>query len=197
MRIQSITFVQSIGNPRQIAHFPAAAGGEVAVVGRSNVGKSSLINFLMGHDVARTSRTPGRTRLINIFLVNDRFHLVDLPGYGYAGGKPKDDLAWAPLIEAYVMARPSLRGFLLLMDARHFPMAADIEAATWMDVMGKPYIVVLTKIDKVNQSGRSTLKHTTAEFFAEHPMARGPIYTSIPDNKGKIELLNAMNELLQ
>jgi GTP-binding protein len=169
----------------------------MAVVGRSNVGKSSLINFLVGHDVARTSRTPGRTRLINIFLINERFHFVDLPGYGYAGGKPKDDLAWAPLIETYVMSRPGLHGFLLLMDARHFPMAADIEAAAWMDVMGKPYIVVLTKIDKVNQSGRSALKKLTAEFFAGHPMARGPIYTSVPGNKGKHELLHAMSELLQ
>ena len=83
------------------------------------------------------------------------------------------------------------------MDARHFPMEADIEAASWMDILGKPYIVVLTKIDKVNQSGRSALKQSTALFFAAHALARGPIYTSVPDAKGKNELLNAMNELFQ
>lgn len=196
MSIHSIVFVRSVGTPSQIAQCAPAPDGEIAVVGRSNVGKSSLINFLAGTTIARTSRTPGRTRLVNIFLVDDRYHFIDLPGYGYASGNDKERRGWAPLIEAFVKARHDLHGFLLLMDARHFPMASDLDAAAWMEELGYPYVVVLTKTDKLSQSEFVKLKRAVPAFCTEHPLARGPIYTSVLKNKGKTELLKAVQELL-
>jgi GTP-binding protein len=136
----------------------ASAGGwrpeptlpEVAFAGRSNVGKSSVINRLVNRKkLARVSNTPGRTREINFFRVNDDFVLVDLPGYGYAKISKEARAAWKPLIEGYLRTSPTLRGIVQLLDARHDPSRDDLQMLEFLAELGVPTIVVATKTDKL------------------------------------------------
>src|SRR5215468_2913141 len=123
-------FVISAAQPSE---FPAPSWPEIAVVGRSNVGKSSLINALVGQPgLARTSRTPGRTRLINWFAIDERFFLVDLPGYGYADVSQALRDSWRPLIEGYLAERTSLAGVLLLIDIRRGVQDEELDFAPWL-----------------------------------------------------------------
>lgn len=148
------TFVTSAASPKD---FPPPTLPELAVVGRSNVGKSSLINALVGQEgLARTSRTPGRTQLINWFAVDaqPKFYLVDLPGYGYAKvpGAMKD--AWKPLIETYLSKRTSLAGVLLLIDIRRGPEDEELDFVPWLAERGVQLVVALTKADKLAKNKR-------------------------------------------
>ncbi|HTK47392.1 MAG TPA: ribosome biogenesis GTP-binding protein YihA/YsxC [Gemmatimonadaceae bacterium] len=136
----------------------ATAGGwrppselpEVAFAGRSNVGKSSLLNRLVKRKAfARVSGTPGRTREINFFKVNDRFVLVDLPGYGYAQISKARKAEWRPLIEGYLRSAPELRGVVLLLDVRHAPSRDDLQMLDFLAELGAPTVVALTKTDKL------------------------------------------------
>src|SRR5215470_13709180 len=130
----------------QASEFPAPSWPEVAVVGRSNVGKSSLINALVGQaGLARTSRTPGRTRLVNWFAIDERFFLVDLPGYGYAEVSQAMRDSWRPLIESYLGERKSLAGVLLLIDIRRGPSDAELDFLPWLAERDMPVAVALTK----------------------------------------------------
>jgi len=123
---------------------------EIAFAGRSNVGKSSLLNRLVRRKAfARVSNTPGRTREINFFKVNDRFVLADLPGYGYAQISKERKAEWLPLIEGYLRLSPALRGVVQLLDARHSPSKDDLQMLDFLADIGAPTIVVLTKIDKL------------------------------------------------
>jgi GTP-binding protein len=129
---------------------PESALPEIAFAGRSNVGKSSLLNRLVRRKAfARVSNTPGRTREINFFKVNDRFVLVDLPGYGYAKIAKSRKAEWRPLIEGYLRASTALRGVVQLLDARHDPSTDDLEMLDFLADVGVPTVVVLTKIDKL------------------------------------------------
>lgn len=146
-------FVISAAKPDE---FPAEDLPELAVVGRSNVGKSSLINTLVGQSgLARTSRTPGRTRLVNWFEVDGRFHFVDLPGYGYAAVTRDMRESWKPLIEAYLAKRTTLAGVLLLVDARRGPQDEELDFAPWLAARGIPIVVALTKADKLSKHQRA------------------------------------------
>ncbi|HET6585896.1 MAG TPA: ribosome biogenesis GTP-binding protein YihA/YsxC [Nannocystaceae bacterium] len=136
----------------------ASAGGwrppnelpEVAFAGRSNVGKSSLLNRLVKRKAfARVSNTPGRTREINFFAVNGRFVLVDLPGYGYAQISKARKAEWLPLIEGYLRSAPELRGVVQLLDVRHAPSRDDLQMLDFLAEIGAPTIVALTKVDKL------------------------------------------------
>jgi GTP-binding protein len=136
----------------------ASAGGwrpeptlpEVAFAGRSNVGKSSVINRLVNRKkLARVSNTPGRTREINFFRVNDDFVLVDLPGYGYARISKEARAAWKPLIDGYLRTSPMLRGIVQLLDARHDPTRDDLQMLEFLADLGVPTILVATKTDKL------------------------------------------------
>jgi GTP-binding protein len=137
----------------------AAPGGgpppnlpEVAVAGRSNVGKSSLLNALLGRRaLARTSRTPGRTRQINFFLVNERFVLVDLPGYGFAVGSEAERRSWGPLVEGFLRERRTLRGVVLLVDVRRGIEADEGDLLAFLASVALPAAVVATKIDKLGR----------------------------------------------
>lgn len=150
MKITSAEFVTSAVKDTQ---YPAGALVEVALAGRSNVGKSSLINKVVNRrKLARTSNTPGRTRLINFFLVNGQFHLVDLPGYGYAKVSVAERESWGRMIENYLTGRSNLRGVLLLIDCRHPPTALDIEVFNWFKDSGIPVAVIATKADKLSRS---------------------------------------------
>ena len=143
----------------------AAAGGwrpeptlpEVAFAGRSNVGKSSLINVLVHRKkLARVSNTPGRTREINFFSVNGEFILADLPGYGYARVSKERKASWRPLIEGYLRGSPSLRGVVQLLDARRSPSDDDLQMLEFLARVGTPSIIIATKVDKLPKAERTT-----------------------------------------
>jgi GTP-binding protein len=128
---------------------PDASLPEVAFAGRSNVGKSALLNALVRRRAAaRVSRTPGRTREVNFFQVNDEFILVDLPGYGYARVAKERRAEWRPLIEGYVRRSPQLRGLVLLLDSRREPTADDRAMLDFLADVGLPTLVAITKMDK-------------------------------------------------
>ena len=157
----------------------AGAGGEppvgppeVAFAGRSNVGKSSLLNCLVGRGtLARTSRTPGRTRQINFFLVNERLALVDLPGYGFAVGPEAERRAWGPLIEHYLCTRESLRGVVVLVDVRRGVEADDAQLLAFLAAVGRPAAVVVTNSDQLPAGGRrAALVHARARVPASVPV---------------------------
>ena len=150
MRVTSATFVKSATSPE---HYPRDGRPEIAFMGRSNVGKSSLINSLLGvKGLARTSSTPGRTQLINFFLINDAFYFVDLPGYGYARVPRDVKKHWGPMVEKYLATRPGLVLSILITDSRHEPTELDLLMKEWLETRGKPFIIVATKADKLSSN---------------------------------------------
>jgi GTP-binding protein len=147
-----VTSSQYITSVVSLAQLPEARLPEVAFAGRSNVGKSSLINSLLGHRrLAQTSSTPGKTQMLNFFLVNERLYFVDLPGYGYAKVARSLRDRWGQLVEPYIRRRETLAGVIHLVDCRHEPTEADQLLAEWLDSHGIPTLVVLTKADKLSR----------------------------------------------
>lgn len=147
-----VEFVGAIAEPGQP---PPERLPQVAIAGRSNVGKSTLINRLVGRkNLARTSKRPGRTQEINFFRVDDRFLLVDLPGYGFARAPRDVRERWGPLIEGYLGGGGDLLGIVLLIDARRGPTPDDRELVDYLAATGIPTLFALTKIDKLNRAGR-------------------------------------------
>lgn len=143
-------FVLSANKPE---HFPADGLPEVAFLGRSNVGKSSLINAITAQSgLAFTSNTPGRTQSINFYRIDDSFYFVDLPGYGYAKVPMAYKQEWARLIESYLQERKTLEMSFLILDARRGWMDKDLDLKEWLEANNHPYRVVASKIDKLNQS---------------------------------------------
>jgi len=139
---------------------------EIAFVGRSNVGKSSLLNALLGRKkLALVSSTPGKTRLINYFLINNVYYFVDLPGYGYAKIAKKETAKWQNMIETYLLNSKQLKLVLLLADVRREPMISDMQMADWLNYYKIPYAFILTKTDKVSHNQlQKTLKLYGDEF---------------------------------
>ncbi|MHB8772032.1 MAG: ribosome biogenesis GTP-binding protein YihA/YsxC [Syntrophales bacterium] len=153
MKVLTAEFVLSAKAP---AHYPPALLPEIAFAGRSNVGKSSLINALVKKKgLARTSNTPGRTQEINFFRVNGRFGFIDLPGYGYAKVPEAIKRNWGPMIETYLRERETLRLVVLILDVRRDPSEEDCQLLGWLRHYSLPVLVVLTKIDKVSRSQRA------------------------------------------
>jgi len=142
--------VEFITSAADLAGRPEEVLPEFAFVGRSNCGKSSLINYFLGRkSVARTSGTPGKTRLLNYFLINDRYYLVDLPGYGFAKvGKVLRE-SWLRLMRAYLFAGDRPLAVFMLVDVRHAPSVEDREMASWLREAGHPFALAVTKIDKI------------------------------------------------
>jgi GTP-binding protein len=157
----AVEFLTSSWQPHQ---FPPDQGVEVAFAGRSNAGKSSALNAITGRkDLARTSKTPGRTQLINFFALNERQRVADLPGYGYAKVPEKMRKHWRELMERYVETRASLGGILIVMDSRHPLTEFDCQMLEWTGAQNVPTHLLLTKADKLSRGeSASTLKKVRA-----------------------------------
>ena len=153
MVVKHAEFIKSAVKPKD---FPPPDLPEVAFVGRSNVGKSSLINVLANRKgLVRTSSTPGRTQLINFFDINGTLTLVDLPGYGYAKAPPEVRKQWGPMIETYLAKRENLRAVVLILDIRRIPSDGDLDMLGWLERYDIPPIIVLTKCDKLSKNDRT------------------------------------------
>ncbi len=150
MKITSARYLTSVVNSKDILKDDMV---EFAFVGRSNVGKSSLINALVGQkNLAKTSSTPGLTKMINYFVVNERFRIVDLPGYGYAKTGHKHIANWAGLMEDYLLNSPNLKTVFVLLDSRHKPNELDKMMLEFLNNYQIPYLIIATKVDKIAKS---------------------------------------------
>ena len=188
--IKQAAFLPSVGAGTP---YPPAACCEIAVVGKSNVGKSSLINSLCNnHKLARTSQTPGKTRLINFFLLNRAFHLVDLPGYGFARAGKEEQRSWSGLIEAYLGSGRVTHLFLLL-DIRHAPTADDRQMYQWLLYYGVPFTLVATKSDKLARSRRQQAANAAAKALGAPPFA---IPFSAQTGEGRAALTERIGQIL-
>jgi len=171
----SVQFIQSAAHYKEL---PAPAGAEYAVLGRSNVGKSTFINHALASGaLARVSKRPGKTTLANLYKLDSGLYWVDLPGYGYAKASGDEKDRWSRLIADYCGKRENLAGIIWLLDIRHPGVAADMEAKAWLDSIGKPVLPVLTKGDKLS---RPMQKKQSNEYckvfgFTEVPV----IYSSL------------------
>lgn len=193
--IHKAAFVISNSNP---GNCPKPDRAEIAFIGRSNVGKSSLINMLVGQKgLAKTSQKPGKTQLINHFVINDRWYLVDLPGYGFAKINLKVKQGWENMIRTYLTKRENLCGVFVLIDSRLEPQQIDLEFLLWCGTEGVPAAIVFTKADKQSKSKtdlniRAFLKKMT-EILQEEP---DYFVTSAETSTGKAELTAFIEELV-
>ncbi len=193
MRIKQADFIKSSVFEKD---YPEELGKiEFAFVGRSNVGKSSLINSLTGRNkLAKTSKTPGRTQLINYFLINKEFYFVDLPGYGFAKVPKEMKKEWGKTMERYLMSSRKKLVFVLL-DIRRVPSNEDLDMLNWLEHFGTPFKIIFTKIDKVSNNEKfKALKEirTKLEFRNEDVF-----FHSSLNNSGKEEILNYLEECLK
>jgi GTP-binding protein len=182
-------FLKSAAQPDQ---FPAESLPEIAFLGRSNVGKSSLLNCLIGKkELAFTSATPGRTQLINFYRVGEQFHFVDLPGYGYAR-VPKDvAFQWKRLIEQYLLHRRSLGLCFLILDSRRGWMEKDLELKHWLELHNRRYMVIATKTDKLNQKEQ----RQQALNIRSQSQDSEPLPFSAPTCRGVREIWQAITKI--
>ena len=169
---------------------------EFAFAGRSNVGKSSLINGLMNRkSLARVSAEPGKTRTINYYHINDSFYFVDLPGYGYAKVSEKEKAAWGKMIERYLTGSRSLKQIFLLADIRHAPSAADKQMADWIRAAGREPVVIATKLDKINRSQRAAQLKLLRTELSLPPEAKILPYSAL-SKEGRDEIYSYLEECL-
>ena len=186
MKIKDVEFVKSAAETGQT---PADGLPQLAVAGRSNVGKSTLINYLLKRrSLARTSGKPGHTRLLNFFLVNQSFYLVDLPGYGYAAVDRRTRGEWGPMVHHYLESHPDLKLLLLLMDVRRRAEAEELNLMAWLDDQGIPFIPVLTKIDKFKPQARARQLKLWRRQLEEEGIAVPLSLVSAQAGKGREEL---------
>jgi len=194
MKIKKSEFVTSAVTKDQ---YPESELPEIAVVGRSNVGKSSLINMLLNRkNLARTSSTPGKTQLINFFDIDGKFTLVDLPGYGYARVSKEQKKTWGTIIETYLKTRKNLLEVILLVDLRHKPTAEDVQMYEWIKNFGFNGIVVGTKHDKIKKSQLQKHVKIIRETLGMEEDAVLAM-TSTMNRKGKYEVWDIFNELFE
>ena len=170
---------------------------EYAFIGRSNVGKSSLINMHTGKKgLAMTSSTPGKTMLINHFLVNDSWYIVDLPGYGYARRSKSDRQRLEGIIKGYILGREQMTNLFVLIDSRHKPQAIDMEFMEWLGENGIPFSIVFTKLDKLSPNAGKKLTADYCAALLEKWEELPPIFkTSSEDKRGRDAILEYIEEM--
>lgn len=195
MKIKSAVFS---GSSATYTQCPQASKPELALIGRSNVGKSSLINRLLGRkQLAKTSGRPGKTQLINHFLVNDAWYLVDLPGYGWAQVSKPQRQQWAKMVKAYLLHRTQLRFVLVLVDARHAPQKLDIALINWLGEHQIPFVILLTKADKASKQRVQKHWATLNRMLSKDGEVLPPVLvTSSRDRTGREELLRYIQHTL-
>ena len=193
MEIKSAKFV--ISNT-DVAKCPAPTKPEYAFIGRSNVGKSSLINMLVDRkDMAKTSGKPGKTQLINHFLINDNWYLVDLPGYGFAKVSKDVRDVFQKFISNYILERQSLMCLMVLLDSRLEPQKIDLEFMDWLGENGISFVMVFTKIDKLsNKKFNDNINHYKEEMGKHWDELPQCFYTSAEKKEGRKELLDFIQD---
>lgn len=176
---------------------PATTRHEYAFIGRSNVGKSSLINMLTGRKgLAMTSSTPGKTTLINHFLINDEWYIVDLPGYGYAQRGKQMQAQIKRIIEDYILQRGQMTCLFVLIDSRHDPQKIDMQFLEWLGENEVPFAIVFTKLDKLSSTAGKIQTKKYLDTLREQWEELPPVfYTSSADGRGRKELLDYIEEL--
>ncbi len=194
MKILSAEFVRSVTHISQI---PTQAYPEIAFAGRSNVGKSSLINCLVNRKkLALTSSSPGKTRMINYFSINDQLYFVDLPGYGYAKVPMKERDSWKQLIESYITSSQNLKGIVVIIDSRIGPTEMDFDLLGWLNHLQKRALVVATKTDKLS---RSKLLQQLKEYRGKPELSNSGtvIPFSAVTKLGKKEIWNVISSFIK
>jgi GTP-binding protein len=187
IRWQNTRFVQSVASPIQ---FPVTHLPQVAVAGHSNVGKSSLLNALFGRrNLVKTSKSPGCTRLLNLFDVDDKILIVDLPGYGFARAPKKEQARWAALIEGYLTHPPGPGLVLMLLDIRHGPKDSDLQLIDWLNAEGLRWQPVATKSDKLTGNKRTRRLYEMKQALGG---LLAPMPASALDNRG----IEALRDLI-
>lgn len=165
----------------------------MAVAGRSNVGKSSLLNWLFGRSLARVAKAPGKTRTLNFYLVNGDYYLVDLPGYGYAKVAKKLQTEWGRELERYISEEERLAGVVTLLDIRHGPTDLDLDLQELLDESGLGKVVVLTKADKVGRGQRVRMQNEVQQRLG---LATRPVAVSVRTGEGRRDVVRQIDELV-
>ena len=193
MEIKNVKFVTSVADSRKVIMDDKS---QVAFVGRSNVGKSSLINMLLKHNkLAKTSSTPGRTRLINYFQANDDVYFVDLPGYGYAKASKSEVDGWQSMIEPYLIENEQLKCVCMLVDSRYEPTVQDKQMLKFLNYYQIPFIIIATKCDKF---GKSQVKPQMVKIANFLGVGKDNVFPSSGDTGyGRLDILNKLDQFVE
>ncbi len=192
-KIKSATYIKSVSD---LKNLPKNQLPEIAFAGRSNVGKSSALNRLVNvKTLAKTSSTPGKTRLINFFLINENLYFVDLPGYGYAKTSRSLKESWGKLVEDYLKTRENLKGTVLLIDSRRGLLEPDLELLEWLDFFGKEKLIVLTKTDKLTRSELSLCIGKASQVL--HADKDSLVLFSTKTGEGKDKILKWIERVIE
>lgn len=190
--MKKIEFVKAV---YKLNELPKEVLPEVVLCGRSNVGKSSFINSLLNSKVAKTSSTPGKTRSINYYKIENKFYFVDLPGFGYAKVSKGERDEWKKLLHNFFALKRSTQVVFHLIDSRHEPMQTDIELNEFINSLELPYFVFLNKVDKLNQKELAESKRTATQCFPELIFGENLFYFSAVKGNGRKETLSLISRL--
>ncbi|MBV4424539.1 ribosome biogenesis GTP-binding protein YihA/YsxC [Clostridium tyrobutyricum] len=194
MEIKQAEFIISAVKKNQ---YPNDNFKEIAFVGRSNVGKSSLINTIVNRrKLVKVSSSPGKTRLVNFFMINNEFYFVDLPGYGYAKVSKSEKDKWSKIIETYLVGRHQLKAIVLLVDSRHKPTNDDIMMYKWIEYYKYKILIVATKIDKISKNQLNKNLNIIKNSFGLKPDYKILTFSSLK-KQGKEELLNEIEHIVE
>ncbi len=190
--MKKIEFVKAVYNLNEL---PKQNLPTVILCGRSNVGKSSFINSLFNTKMAKTSSSPGKTRSINYYLVENKFFIVDLPGFGYAKVSKRERDAWQHLLEKYFSINENIQLAMHIIDSRHDPMQLDIELNGFLHSINIPYFLLMNKVDKLKQSEIAAAKRRVKQFFPEIALGENLIFYSTIKGTGKKEVVKLLTSL--